>query len=120
MPKPPMNDNIKLHQQKFDADGNPLLTRNGQSIRETIESKARVKYSVGRVFTANGEETETVLELSVPPTTPIYDGDEVEWIDRDGKKVLEQVLSIKEILSYNGKVVYFRKAWAGEPFSGMK
>lgn len=115
MAKPPMNDTIQLHSVEMDpATGEPKLSRSGQATRTITESAARVKYTAERVYNSKGEEREATLELSLPPETRILAGDIVEWVDRFGITVKEPVISVKELLSYNGKVVYYRKAWAGD------
>lgn len=113
MAKPPMPDKIKLHVIKYGADGLPLENRYGVEEREAVDTNARVKYTNAQVFTTSGDETTAVLELSLPPDQAVRAGDIVEWVDRFGVTVKEPILSLKEVLSYNGKVVYYRKAWAG-------
>lgn len=111
MPAPPMNQTIVLHSTQRDAAGNPVLNRNGQVIRTKKNSRARVKYSGEQIFTANGEETEAVLELVLPSDLEIREGDLVEWIDDFGKTITGPVAKLGEARNYGGLVVYFRKAW---------
>jgi hypothetical protein len=114
MAKPPMPDTVTLHVEQFNADGTPVLNRYGQAVRTQSTSKARVKYTAERVFNTSGSEAEAVLEVALPPETEVHSGDIVEWVDRFGVTVKEPIISLKEVLSYSGKVVYYRKAWAGE------
>lgn len=111
--KPPMPDTVKLHVVQYGPDGTPLENRYGVQIRTMVESKARVKYTDAQVFTTTGDEAAAVLEIAFPPDTQIMAGDLVEWVDRFGVTVKEPILTTKEILNYSGKLVYFRKAWAG-------
>lgn len=114
MARPPMNDTITLHQTIYDENGQPKKTAHGQEMRQTIQSKARVKYTDKVTYSATGEETSAVLELRIPSETTIHSGDIVEWIDRSGKKVREPLGEIDEVLNYAGTVVYYRKALAGK------
>lgn len=114
MAKPPMPDDITLHVPQLDDNGEPLKNRYGQAILTQRSSKARVKYTAERIFTATGSEAQAVLEMSLPPETEVHSGDIVEWVDRFGVTVKEPIVQLKEILNYSGTVVYYRKAWAGE------
>lgn len=110
MPAPPMNQDIILHIPRL-VNGKPVLNRNGQVIRDPIESKARVKLSGEHIITDSGERKDAVLELRTPPELPIQTGDIVEWTDEFGRLWTGPIEKTGEVRNYSGEVVYFRKAW---------
>lgn len=109
--KPPMNDAIVLHVIQYDEYGNPKTDRNGRPERGPIQSAARVKLTAERIFSTSGEEEQATLEISLPPETPVADGDIVEWVDQFQRLHSGPIRLIKDVLNYNGLEVYYRKAW---------
>jgi len=110
MPRPPMNDTIYIIAQQLDENGDPLKDGYGRPLPATpIPSRARVKNEAKTNIASDSMTTDNVLEISIPNTTKVEEGQTVEWTDRFGEKIIGQIDGITEVLNYSGKKVYYRK-----------
>lgn len=110
---PPMRHEIKLLIIQLDPNGLPLYDRNGREIRVETVSRARVKYSGEHIFTTSGNETVAALEMRVPHTLMVSEGDEVHWTDPFMRIIKGKVAKVEDVLNYPG-IVQYRKVWTTE------
>lgn len=110
MPKPPMNDTISIMTQQLDANGQPMKDGYGRPLKaQPVPSKARVKNEAKTNIASDSMTTDNILEIAVPNTTKVEEGQSIEWTDRFGDKITGQIDGITEVLNYSGKKVYYRK-----------
>jgi hypothetical protein len=110
MPKPPMNDTIMIKTQQLDENGEPKKDGYGRPLpAKSVPSKARVKNEAKTNIASDSMTTDNVLEIAVPNTTVVEEGQQIEWTDRFGEEITGQIDGITEVLNYSGKKVYYRK-----------
>ncbi|MGE7650484.1 hypothetical protein ACQKM1_22315 [Peribacillus frigoritolerans] len=114
MPKPPMNDVVKILIPNGEKDDY------GRDSFTSVISVARVKYASSLHLNNEGGEFRNTVVVDLPPETFVDDGYSVEWINRNGETITGAVEGIEEFLNYPGTVVYYRKAYVNKKPVGFR
>ncbi|MFD2924171.1 hypothetical protein [Halobacillus naozhouensis] len=112
MPKPPMNDDIKVYNPMLDKSGDRVTNDYGRYQYERAQSsKARVKYKVETDETLDGINFVEIAEINIPTKTKILKGARISWVSRFGELIESDVEGVEEVLNYSGKKVYYRTVY---------
>jgi len=109
--RPPMRQTCSIYQPLFNVDGTPLLDKYGKPKTIKVESVARVRRKGNLIITKAGTETNTNIEIDVPQSTKVKDGDKVDFVDMDGVRGTGTVISYEEATNLSGSRVLFRTVY---------
>lgn len=106
--RPPMNQRVLVNKAVIDESGTPKTDKYGRPLTEKVESKARVRRKSNLNIAASGTETNTNIEIDVPPQMLVKEGEEIHFIDMDGNDGSGRVVSYEEATNVTGSRVLFR------------
>lgn len=106
-----MRQECSVYQPVFDSAGIPKQDRYGKPITAPFKSKARVRRKGNLIITKAGTETNTNIEIDVPQSTKVKDGDKIDFIDMDGVQGSGTVVSYEEATNLTGSRVLFRTVY---------
>lgn len=106
--KPPMRQECSIYQPLTDSTGKPILDKYGKPKTVVFKSVARVRRKGNLIITKAGTETNTNIEIDVPQSTRVKDGDKIDFVDMDGVKGTGTVISYEEATNLTGSRVLFR------------
>ncbi|WP_414049777.1 hypothetical protein [Macrococcus animalis] len=109
--RPPMRQTCSVYQSLFNVDGTPLLDKYGKPKTIKVESIARVRRKGNLIITKTGTETNTNIEIDVPTSTMIKDGNKIDFVDMDGIRGTGTVINYEEATNLTGSRVLFRTVY---------
>lgn len=101
--KPPMNQTVMIYNPSTETDEYDRPIK-----QPPFESKARVQRKNKVVYSANGSEFETTLEIDLPPEVEIGYQTEISYTDLLGNEGKGTIRAIEESTNLAGNRVYFR------------
>lgn len=96
--KPPMNNAVTV----ISADKTQTPDRHGQYPEKRQATLGRVMNTTQVIRTVQGSYKQARIEIDLPPTITLQDGDKVEAVDNQGIVQKAQIIKVEEATNFAG------------------